>query len=345
MSRYLGVDLHKNNFFVCFFKADTGEVNYKKYKINEIVRFIDDLSKSDVVGVEITTNTRYFVDKIKEYVADIKIINSSQFKVISNSVKKTDKNDALTIAEFLSKDMIPEVRMKEEKYTELQSLSNTRGKLVTLRTSLKNKIHNLLSSKGIVLNRESLSSEKGLKSVLNYELSEVSRIELEILVEEIRNLNKSISKIDKELSDKGKHLSGFENITSIKGIGDKGGTILLSVIGNIDDFESEKKLASYFGIVPKVKDSNETEHHGRITKRGNKLGRTTLVQCTLVAIRYSSYLNDFYTRIKYKRGSGKAIIATAKKLLGIIYHTLKLNWIFEDFPNFVLKNPQNIASA
>jgi hypothetical protein len=32
----------------------------------------------------------------------------------------------------------------------------------------------------------------------------------------------------------------------------------------------------------------------------------------------------------------KAIIALARKLLGIICRTLKNNWVFEDFPNFVL---------
>ncbi len=32
----------------------------------------------------------------------------------------------------------------------------------------------------------------------------------------------------------------------------------------------------------------------------------------------------------------KPIIATARKFLGIIYNTLKNNWVFEDFPNFVL---------
>ncbi len=112
---------------------------------------------------------------------------------------------------------------------------------------------------------------------------------------------------------------------------------MLSVIGNINDFESEKKLAAYFGIVPRVSISNETLHSSRITKLGSKLGRTTLVQCTLIAKRYSPYLENFYQRIRAKKGTGKAIIATAKKLLGIIYKTLKNNWEFEDFPNFVIK--------
>jgi len=68
--------------------------------------------------------------------------------------------------------------------------------------------------------------------------------------------------------------------------------------------------------------------------------RTTLVQCTLVAIRYSGYLNAFYQRIKERRGSGKAIIATARKLLSIIYDTLKNGWVFEDFPAFKIKQNQ-----
>lgn len=117
---------------------------------------------------------------------------------------------------------------------------------------------------------------------------------------------------------------------------------MLSVIGDINEFKDESKLAAFFfGIVPRVSNSNETEHRGRITKRGSKIGRTTLVQCTLVAIRYSSYLRRFYERIKLKKDSGKAIIATAKKILGIIYNTLKNDWIFEDFENFVIAAPVN----
>jgi hypothetical protein len=79
-------------------------------------------------------------------------------------------------------------------------------------------------------------------------------------------------------------------------------------------------------------------HHGKITKEGSKLGRTTLVQCTLVAIRYPIYLERFYERLRVKKGSGKAIIATSRKLLTIIYQTFKNEWVFEDFGNFVLKN-------
>jgi len=62
-----------------------------------------------------------------------------------------------------------------------------------------------------------------------------------------------------------------------------------------------------------------------------------LVQCAPIAKRYSPYLAGYYERIRSRRGTGRAIIALARKFLGIIYRTLKNDWNFEDFPNFALK--------
>ena len=40
--------------------------------------------------------------------------------------------------------------------------------------------------------------------------------------------------------------------------------------------------------------------------------------------------------IKARRGTGKAISGLARKLLGIIWWTLKTSWVFVNFPNFIL---------
>lgn len=71
---------------------------------------------------------------------------------------------------------------------------------------------------------------------------------------------------DDKIAEFGSKLPGFENVSSIKGIGTNTAVTLLSSIGDINDFEDEKKLAAYFGLVPRVSNSNETVNHGRITK-------------------------------------------------------------------------------
>jgi transposase len=333
--RYIGIDLHRDCFTACV-RLENGREYLKKWKLEDMPKFAGKLRPADQVAVEMTGNTRLFHDQVRPLVDRIVAVNPTQFQVITHSVKKTDPNDARLLALYLAKDLLPEVRMKDKTQAQIASLTQTRDTMVKLRTALKNKVNNICSANGVNLNRESLASEKGLRAVGEMPFDPLVNLELKIIVDQIRSLNKSIAELEELIGQEGQKLDGHRNLTSIKGIGKLSGGILLSIIGDIGDFADEGKLASYFGIVPRVSNSNETEHSGRITKRGTKLGRTTLIQCALIAQRYSPYLKTYYEKIKNRRGAGKAIVALARKFLGIIYRTLKNNWVFEDFPNFVL---------
>lgn len=335
MARYIGVDLHRNRFTVCVL-AENGREYLSEYRLEQLPQFVRKLRPTDELAVEVTGNTRLFHNAMASHVAKVVVVNPTQFKLIRQSVKKTDPHDARTLAFYLSKDMLPEVRMKDTLHAQLASLTQTRDTLVKQRTALKNKVNNILSAHGINLRKESLASDVALDRVLDMTFDAIVETELRVIVGQIRALNQSIAELEKTIKTEGAKLPGHRNLKSIKGIGDLGATVLLTAIGNINDFAHPGKLAAYFGIVPRVRNSNETEHTGRITKRGTKLGRTTLVQCALIAMRYSPYLAKFYHKVARRRSTGKAIIALARKFLSVIYHTLKNNWVFEDFPNFVI---------
>jgi transposase len=332
MGRYIGIDLHRNCFTSCI-QSENGRSYLRTWRLDDLDKFCSRLQPDDEIAVEVTSNTRLFHDAFSSLVYRVVVVNPHQFRVISDSVNKTDENDARRLALFLSKGLLPEVRMSSKEHAQVKSLAQSRDKLVKLRTALKNKINNICSAHGINLKKETLGSEKGLKEVLAIPFDPVVKIEVRVLVDQIRSLNKSVKELEEVIKDTGSKLRGYKNLKSIKGIGGLGASILLSVIENVDDFADEGKLASYFGIVPRVDSSNETLRTGRITKRGNKLGRTTLVQCSLIAKRYSPYLHSYHERIKSRRGGGKANIALARKFLNVIYYTLKNDWVWEDFPN------------
>ena len=280
--------------------------------------------------------TARFYDAVVGKVARVVVVNPHQFQVISASVSKTDRKDAAALALYLSKGLLPEARMKPKRHREVAHLTETRDLLVKQRSALKNKINNLLAMQGVNLKREALSSKVALERVLALEVSALMKIELRVLVEQVRSLGGSIGELEELIEEAGEELPGYKNLTSIKGIGSLSATVLLTTIGAVNDFADEDKLAAYVGLVPRGQNSNETERSGRITKKGNKLARTALVQCGLVAKRYSPYLNQFYNRIKERRGHGKAKIALARKMVKIVYDTLKNNWVFEDFPSFTM---------
>ena len=333
--RYVGIDLHRNRFTCCI-RLENERTYLTEWKLEQLARFVKKLRPTDEVAVEITGNTRLFHDAVAPHVARVAVVDSNQFRVISRSVKKTDANDARLLALYLSKGLLPEVRMKSKQHAHLASLTQTRDTLVKQRSALKNKVNNILSARGLNLPKEALSSQKRLAEVVSLPFDEIVRIELRVIADQIRGLNKSVAELDQAIAEASAELEGHASLTSIKGIGATTSAILLSVIGDVNDFPDESRLASYFGIVPRVSNSNEKEHSGHIHKRGSKLGRTALVQSALVAAQYSPYLKSFYERVKARRGAGKAIIALARKFLGVIYRTLKNKWVFEDFPNFVL---------
>jgi len=336
MKRYIGIDLHTNSFTCCFLQED-GKEKVQTWPLQNggVEQFMKGLAGEDEIAIEATGNAAHFCKMVEPHVSRVVVIAPWQFEVIRRSVKKTDKHDARAIALFLSKDMLPEARVKSDEHVQLSSLITTRDQLVRLRVSLIGKVHGMFVRHGLKIKREVLTSKTGfIREVESHDWSLLECAELEVIQTQLQSLHIGIKQLEKDITAYAKELPGYDNLISIKGIGPLSAAVMLTHIGDIEDFKNTGKLAAYFGIVPKVSNSNETNNSGRITKRGNKLARTTLVQCTLIAKRYSPYFHSFYENIKARKGSGKAIIATARKLLNTIFHTLKNGWVFNDFTTF-----------
>lgn len=120
-------------------------------------------------------------------------------------------------------------------------------------------------------------------------------------------------------------------LTSVPGIGDVSAMILLAEIGDIKDFSSGDKLASWLGIVPRVYQSADKLHTGSITKRGSEHARWILTQIAHVAARSrNNALKAFYSRKKVIIGAGKSVIALARKIVIIIWHLLTNDELYDD---------------
>jgi len=175
-----------------------------------------------------------------------------------------------------------------------------------------------------------------LTRVLDNEWTGVERIELEIIASEIRHLKESIKKLDKAIGREAAKMKGYRNLVSITGIGSRSAGVLLSIIGEVKDFASADKLAAYFGIVPRVSNSNETIKIGRSPNAEIRPGGQHLCNARSPPFVVTRILKTYYEQVKARRGRGKAKIATARKYLTLIYNTLSNDRVFADFKNFEL---------
>lgn len=180
--RYIGVDLHRK-VFTCCIRLENGRQFLSEWRLEQLPQFVKKLRATDEVAVEVTSNTRLFYEAVAPHVARVVVVDPHQFRVISQSVKKTDPNDARNLALYLAKGLLPEVRMKEKQQAQVASLTQTRDRLVKLRTALKNKVNNLFWARGIEIAKEDLSSEKGLRRALEHTLEGLAQVELQIIVE------------------------------------------------------------------------------------------------------------------------------------------------------------------
>jgi transposase len=96
-TRHIGVDLHRNCFTACT-RLGNGRNYLSEWRIEQLPKFVSKLRSSDEVAVEVTGNTRLFHDAVAPHVKRVVAVNASQFKVITQSVKKTDPNDARNLA-------------------------------------------------------------------------------------------------------------------------------------------------------------------------------------------------------------------------------------------------------
>lgn len=123
----------------------------------------------------------------------------------------------------------------------------------------------------------------------------------------------------------------FTLLKSIPGVGDLTAASILSEIGDITRFPTEKQLVAYAGLDPSVFESGKFKSsNNKISKRGSHYLRKALYQATVAGISKrkngaaNSILYDFYTKKLTEGKSSKvAIVACCNKLLRIVYGILK----------------------
>ena len=338
---YVGVDLHKTQFTTCILTGPPDNQREleagTKYCMNKdgyqsFIGTLKELSKQEnnakvVLAIESTANARFFRDLMVRQGFEVQVVNTLRFKVVNLSTKKTDKNDAKTLAYFLSRNLIPQSHLCTAEMEGIRRILKSRTLMVQDAVALKNQAHAVLLAYGIITRPTQFQSRKSRDKLL------------ERLPVRLRNILKalfdSLNAVEAQTRDLERHLHALtckdprvSLLMTIPGIGIVNACIINSYTDDINRFESYKNYSAYCGLVPWVQTSNETVYYGRITKRGPQELRTALVQCVVAMVRMPEKTGQLslmkqYHRLKDEKSSGKAIIATARRLSRIIYIMLK----------------------
>ena len=333
----VGVDLHKTQFTLCAMDDGGEYLLEKRYQTTEegYEEFINEMHSQEENGysielaVETTSNARFFKNRMEKEGFVVKVVNTNRFKVITMSTKKTDANDAATLAYYLVKEMLPEAHLCSQTSEEIRRLLKTRSVLVQSMVKIKNQIHGMMLGYGIETKAAQFQSKKKRQELINdladHNYSDFTASSLKVMLKILDDLTEEVKEIEKHLGEMVEQNDDVELLMTVPGIGINTATTIAAYTEDLERFEGNyKKFAAYVGIVPSVHNSNESIHYGRITKHGPQELRTAFVQAAMGMIRLTKVTSEWrlikeYQRRKEDKGSGRAIIALARKISRIVF--------------------------
>lgn len=208
---------------------------------------------------------------------------------------------------------------------ELRAMISYRWRLVKLSTAIQNRMHSLLHRHNIQAPQGKVDTGENREWWEQLKLSELENLRLKQEIKTLRLVREQIVEVERELG----RLSTSERwgdqavyLIQIPGVGIIVTTTILSAIGDIQRFESPKKLVGYAGLGADMHYSGQKHREKGITKFGRKELRWALVEASWQAIRSNSRWRAEYEELCKRKHQNQAIVAIARKLLVTLWYLL-----------------------
>jgi transposase len=276
--------------------------------------------------VEATASYEWFVKLVEPWADRIVLAHPKKLRIIAESTRKSDKIDARVLAEFLALDMIPESYRPTPRQREHRVLVRQRVHVQRRIASVKNKIRRILSNYNADV--QNLFTRQGFEYLAGVEVSAADRFVLDQLTEHYDLFQKHKAAAQTRLRKFAASAPPAEAearavLASIPGVGPLTVNVVLSELGDIRRFRSQKEVAAYAGLVPSRRESAGKVKQGGITKEGSRLLRWILVEAAWRLTSKTRRWSRPYDRLAARKGKKRAIVAIARRLLCVMTSMLQ----------------------
>ena len=338
--RTIGMDLGSRKSSYCIVdplgsRLDEGDLISDKPKMRD---FFEAQPSSRVV-IEASSPSRWIAELATSCGHEIVVANPREFRLISESHRKTDRNDARILADFgqFRPHLLRPIKLRGVKCQIARATLASRAHAVRQRTLLINLIRSQVRNLG-----ESLSG----CTVANFHRTAPERIPaplkpaIDPLLSILQGIVNAIAEYDNEIARLcTKEFPETAALTQVNGVGPN---TALSFVATIEDptrFARSSDVGAYVGLVSKSRASGAKDPQLRISKRGDKdLRRLLVTAATYITGPRSrdSDLRRFGERLKARGGQAakaKARIAVARKLSVLLHRLLVTGEVYEPLRN------------
>ena len=381
-----GVDVHKSFLVATIIKTTGGiEPSYQKRRFstfnNSILEFKKWLLENECLYVCMESTGKYWVpvfNILEKRGIRVVVANPKWVKAVKGN--KDDTKDSKWIGDLFRIGLVKSSFIPELNIRILREFLRYRYKLVSMKSSEKNRFQNAFTVCNVALDsvvsdmfgksataitdyltsdesfdpdhcvsllQRSLKkkAEKVLESIEGYSISDEQKAHIKIIREHYDFVEKLIAKVDTCVNEMVEKYEGEINLLcTIPGIDRNSAITIISEIGaDMSQFGSSKRLCCWAGLTPGNNESAGKKKSVRISRAGVYL-KPALVQVAHAAVKDKAnpYYALKYERIAKRRGKKRAIIAIARMILTAIYKMLCTGEVWNPVDLFKIDMPEHL---
>ena len=338
VSYFVGIDLHKEIIQVCVLDVEGQVIHEQRFvgrTLSDGLEAVDALlrwKKGGRYAVEAVGMNRWLVDAMRERGLTVVVVDPVKLN-LRLSGKKTDRRDAYEIARRLR---LGDIEANASTYYPTgeeygrRKLLRTRHKLVQGRQQLVNQVRGLLNAYRVSAPGGALTSRKSLDWLSKLELSEdLLTVCLRGLAGALRSIQASIDALSERIQQEASEGTAAVLQETMEGVGPQTALTLVSELGDVGRFGSSREVAKYAGLTPRVANSADKSHHGKITKGGNQELRWILSEWAVRLMARNGRVQKWAAPRLCRMHKNKVRIALARRLLIGVYFVLRRGVTFD----------------
>lgn len=319
---YCGIDLSSKTTALCVLNEQDKVVSEREVAtdLGRIARQLQPF-RSVLCLVEAAPMAEWCKRGLEAKGIECRIIDTRRAQKLFESRKKTDQRDARTLARMARVQWYNEVHAKSEAARLMRTRLGVRKAMVKTLVSLQNEVRGYLRAHG-----ERVTAPKGPRFAEQIREQMAEQPQLLALVERLLRLWEAtwreLLAEDKALKQVARERPEVKRLMGVPGVGE---IVALTFVATIDTpkrFTNASQVGDYVGLAPGIYQSGEVERRGRITREGDSMLRALLVEAAnsvLYHYRGAWAWKTWTQRLSERRGPGKARVALARRLAGLLW--------------------------
>lgn len=340
---YCGMDLHSRVTVVHVIDGAGREVRAESFATSEenIGAFCRSLTKMTKLYLEASTGSAWAARVIEANGQRPIVIDPNRNRLVSGSTKKTDRNDAASLAASGRAGLLVPVHIREQSTDRVRQLLTARHALVRARANLVRVVRATCRADGEVLPKADTDDFAELMKG-TWGIDPEKQDALIPLVESIGAITEQVLATEATVHTHAEDNAELvKRLTAIPGVGELVTVAFLTHIEDPHRFEHAEQISGYLGLAPWVHESAGKRRGGKITKHGNKALRSLMVQAAWGHLRSKedSALKRWAHRLEARVGSKRMVTAVARKLAELLWTLWKRQTTWEPFPSTSRRTP------